>query len=131
MQKPSFSVQESSYLDDILPRVHNVYDMEILETEILKTLWDIVQSVINGNEEEGHKYGLLIKGPAGAGKTTALIYLMHKLNLERKDDHRPCVLFISLESNQCDSYLEYLTWFCEGMLICISLILLYVFYSPQ
>ena len=114
-------------MDEILPRVHSVCDMEILETDILKKLWDIVQSVINENEEERQKYGLIIKGPAGAGKTTALIYLMHKLNLERKDDHRPCVLFISLESNQCGSYLEYLTWFCEGMLICIILISLYVF----
>ena len=130
MQKPSFSMQESSYIDDILLRVHNVCDMEIMETEIFKTLWDIVQSVINENEEEGQRYGLLIMGPAGAGKTTALIYLMQKLNLERKDEHCPCALFISLESNRCDSFLEYLTWFCEGMLICIILFC-FMYFTPH
>lgn len=117
MQIPALSPQESSYVDDVLTRVSKVCDMEIMETEMLKKLWDIVESVLRGKQSEIQRYGLLIIGPPGVGKTTALIYLMHKLKLEGKGDHGPCVLFCSLGSGRRDSFMEYLTWFCEGVLI--------------
>ena len=129
MQKPALSAQEISFVDNVLPRVSRVCDMEIMEIEMLKKLWEIVQNVIQGKQSVVQRYGLLIMGPAGAGKTTALIYLMHKLKLERKDDRGPCVLFYSLGGNRCDSLLTYLTWFCEGILISMFDFFLYVFYS--
>ena len=96
-----------------LPRVL-VRDMNIMETESFKELWSIVQNVMHGKVMRG----LLILGPAGAGKTTALIYLMNKF--EKLESRVPCVLMFTLSScNKKVSFLKYLKWFCEGILRCV------------
>lgn len=81
MQTLCLSVEEASYIQKTLPRVLDIHDMTIMETDMLKESWSIIQKVINGKEAEVEKRGLLILEPAGTGKTTALIYLLQKLNL--------------------------------------------------
>lgn len=115
MQEVTFSSdEEMAHVGSIMPRIVCLSTITLIVSTLLKDLWGIVQRVVSGDATGRMECGIMVLGPRGTGKTTSLLYVMKKL----KENSKHCSLLISLS---CDkpAFLDYLKWFCDGMLFCI------------
>ena len=116
MQGVTFnSDEEMAYVVSIMPRIFLLSNITLIVSTLLKDLWGIIQLVLNAQATERMKHGIMVLGPRGTGKTTSLLYVMKKLK-ENSDKH--CILLISSSCGK-PVFLDYLKWFCDGMLFCI------------
>ena len=116
MQEVTFnSDEEMAYVVSIMPRIFLLSNITLIVSTLLKDLWGIIQLVLNAQATGRMKHGIMVLGPRGTGKTTSLLYVMKKLK-ENSDKH--CILLISSSCGK-PVFLDYLKWFCDGMLFCI------------